>query len=170
MTNLAVGSSGDSSESDCRLSISKVTADGDGLADTIEGSADSDGDGTKDTPLAFSWSSGSSSFRDIIVNAVDDIAEESLSYDGEETYFDAVEVVIVGDTEGFVTSITDGIITDVDLLSEPAERMRFKIDFDGVVPPTVEDQLFTMTLQLVGDGVHVMDTLDVDVVVPGTGG
>ena len=44
----------------------------------------------------------------------------------------------------------------------------FKVNFDGVVRQTVEDQLFTMTLQLVGDGERVLDTLDIDIIVPGT--
>jgi hypothetical protein len=48
------------------------------------------------------------------------------------------------------------------------ELVDFTLEFLGTVTATAEDQLFLLTLNIVGDGTILLDTLDIIVVVPGT--
>ena len=51
---------------------------------------------------------------------------------------------------------------------EGLDKLDFTLNFAGTVPATPEDQLFTMTLLILGDDTLLLDSLDIVVVVPGT--
>jgi hypothetical protein len=44
----------------------------------------------------------------------------------------------------------------------------FTLEFLGTVAATAEDQLYQLTLNVIGDETVLLDTLDIIVVVPGT--
>ena len=52
--------------------------------------------------------------------------------------------------------------------SAGVDVLDFTINFVGTVAATTEDQLYTLTLNVVGDNTVLLDTLDIVVLVPGT--
>jgi hypothetical protein len=122
--------------------------------------ADTDGDGLADDLLVFNWSTSSSSvFRDTVTQAIEDLVN-SIS-------FTKVELQVEGDDWGFVTSIEPPFYDNI----EPTagiDVLDFTLNFRGVVAATTEDQLFHLTLNVVGDNTVLLDTIDIIVVVPGT--
>ena len=52
--------------------------------------------------------------------------------------------------------------------SEGLDSLSFTLNFRGVVASTLEDQLYTLTLNIMGDEEVLLDTLDIIVVIPGT--
>jgi len=121
--------------------------------------ADTDGDGVADDLLVFTWSSSSTAFRETVLQAIEDLIN-SIS-------FSKVELQVEGDEWGFVTSIDPPFYDNI----EPTagiDVLDFTLNFRGVVAATTEDQLFHLTLNVVGDNTVLLDTLDIIIVVPGT--
>lgn len=122
--------------------------------------ADTDGDGRVDDLLVFTWTGTDAEFRATVVDAVEDLINS--------IQFERVELLVLGDEWGFVTGINPEYYDNVDELGSGTTTLTFTLNFRGVVAATSEDQLFAMTLQVIGDETILLDTLDIIVVVPGT--
>jgi hypothetical protein len=128
------------------------------LSDGTGSYADTDGDGTADDRLVFQWSGSSSALRTTITNALQDLVGS--------VQFSEISLAIEGDEHGFVTAIDPESYT----LSSSAsgQIVDFTLEFRGAVAALEEDQLFEVTLNVVGDGTVLLDTLTIYVLVPGT--
>jgi len=120
--------------------------------------ADTDGDGNADDPLVFKWSGSSTAFRTTITSAIEDLVTSIK--------FSQVSLDIQGDDWGFVTGVDPEYFTDIDP-GAGEQLIEFTLSFRGVVAATTEDQLFRLTLTVVGDDTVLLDTLDIIVRVPG---
>jgi hypothetical protein len=112
-----------------------------------------------DDLLVFRWTGSSADFRETVTNAIEDLINSIR--------FSKVELEVEGDEWGFVTSIEPPYYDDI----EPAagiDVLDFTLNFRGVVAATTEDQLYALTLNVIGDDTILLDTLDIIVVVPGT--
>jgi hypothetical protein len=121
--------------------------------------ADTDADGVSDDPLVFQWSGSNAAFRTTITGAIEDLVSSIR--------FDRVSLDIEGDEWGFVTGVTPEFVEDIDP-SGGTEEIDFTLNFRGVVAATTEDQLYRLTLNVIGDGSILLDTLDIIVLVPGS--
>lgn len=122
--------------------------------------ADTDGDGAADDPLAFKWTgSGSSTFRTTIVDAIGDLVSSIR--------FERVSLDIEGDSWGFVTGVEPEYFTDIDPAGG-SQVLNFTLNFRGVIAATTEDQLYRLTLSVIGDDSVLLDTKDIIVLVPGS--
>jgi len=130
------------------------------LAAATGSMADTDGDGSADDLLVFEWTSSSAEFRSTVVDAIEDLINSIR--------FSRVELEIEGDEWGFVTSIEPPYYEDIDPSDTSLDTLDFTLNFRGVVPATTEDQLYALTLNVIGDGTILLDTQDIIVVVPGT--
>lgn len=128
------------------------------LAQDTGSYADTDGDGVADEELVFQWSGSSSSFRTTITDAIEDLVSSIK--------FTSVELEVDGDDWGFVTGISPDSYDDIDP-NEGTQVLDFTLDFRGVVAATSEDQLFKLTLNVIGDETVLLDTMDIIVLVPG---
>jgi hypothetical protein len=129
------------------------------LARATNSMGDTDGDGHADDNLVFSWSGSSSTLRTTIVNAIEDAVSA--------IQFSSVSLVVDGDEHGFVSAIDPESYTLSD--SASGQTVEFTLTFRGAVASLTEDQVFRVTLNVVGDGSVLLDTLDVYVLVPGSG-
>jgi hypothetical protein len=129
------------------------------LANASGSFADTDGDGLADDPLAFQWSGASSTFRTTVIGAIEDLVSSIK--------FGQVSLVIDGDEWGFVTGVDPEYFTDIDPAGG-AQEIEFVLTFRGVVASTTEDQLFRLTLTVIGDDTVLLDTKDIIVLVPGS--
>jgi hypothetical protein len=129
------------------------------LADASGSYADTDGDGSSDDPLAFQWTGSSSTFRTTITSAIEDLVSSIK--------FEKVSLEVDGDEWGFVTGIDPEYFTDIDP-SGGSQELDFVLEFRGVVAATTEDQLFRLTLTVIGDDTVLLDTKDIIVLVPGS--
>jgi len=129
------------------------------LANASGSYADTDGDGAADDPLAFQWTGASSGFRTTITNAIEDLVSSIK--------FEKVSLEVEGDDWGFVTGIDPEYFTDIDP-SSGSQEIDFVLEFRGVVAATTEDQLFRLTLTVIGDDTVLLDTKDIIVLVPGS--
>ncbi len=129
------------------------------LAQRTGSLADTDGDGAADDKLVFDWSGTSSALRTTIVNAITDAVGS--------VQFDTVSLVVDGDEHGFVSGIEP---ENYRMSGSPdGETVEFTLNFRGAVAAQAEDQIFRVTLNVLGDGSVLLDTLDIYVVVPGSG-
>ena len=78
-----------------------------------------------------------------------------------------VALQIEGDTYGFVTGIDPSEYTDID--PSTTSSLTFTLQFRGVVAATTEDQLFLLTMNIIGDGTTLLGTKDIVIRVPGHG-
>ena len=129
------------------------------LAEATGSLADTDGDGVADDLLVFEWSSSSAAFRSTVVDAIEDLINSIR--------FSRVELEVEGDEWGFVTHIDPPFYDNIEP-SAGIDALDFTLNFRGVVAATSEDQLYALTLNVIGDGDILLDTLDIIVVVPGT--
>ncbi len=128
------------------------------LAEATDSYADTDGDGNADDKLVFTWFGSDAEFRETVTTAIDDLVSAIR--------FNSIALEIEGDEWGFVTSISPESYTiDGELVGE---TVNFTLTFRGVVAATTEDQLFGLTLNVIGDGSILLDTLDLVIVVPGS--
>ena len=128
------------------------------IADGTASFADLAGDGTADDPLVFQWSGSDAAFRTTVVGAVEDLVES--------IQFEYVELQIENDPNGFVVGIEPSqVAVDGDVSGDVVD---FTLTFRGTVAAGEQDQLYTLTLNVLGDGQVLLDTLDVSVLVPGT--
>jgi hypothetical protein len=141
------------------VSSSLPTSQMNSLAQRTNSVADTDGDGMVDDNLVFSWSGSSSTLRTTIVSAIQDAVSS--------VQFDTVSLVVDGDENGFVSEIAP---TEYAMSGSPdGETVEFTLTFRGAVAAAAEDQIFLVTLNVVGDGSVLLDTLDIYIVVPGNG-
>ena len=130
------------------------------LAQATGSFADLDGDGSADDELVMKWSgSSTSTFRTTIIDAVQQLVDSVV--------FERVELQIEGDDYGFVTGITPEYYENIDPDSV-SDGLDFTLEFRGVVAATTEDQLYSLTLNVLGDGATLLDSYVILVVVPGT--
>jgi hypothetical protein len=121
--------------------------------------ADTDGDGVADDLLVFTWTGSSAAFRDTVTNAIEDLINSIR--------FSKVALEVEGDEWGFVTHIEPVFYDNIEP-SAGVDVLDFTLHFRGVVAATTEDQLYSLTLNVIGDDNILLDTLDIIVVVPGT--
>ena len=81
--------------------------------------------------------------------------------------FSRVDLSVDGDAYGFVTSIDPAYYEDLGA-DDAGSVLNFTLTFRGTVAATSEDQLYRLTLNVLGDSSILLDTLDIIVVVPGT--
>lgn len=125
------------------------------LASATSSTADVDGDGLAE-PLVFS-SKGGQEIVDAIVQGVG-----ALHQTGE---FNEVELRVEDDPYGFVSTITPASYTRV----RTGMTLTFTLSLFGAAPASTDDQLFELTLVVVGDGSTSLDTARVLILVPGSG-
>jgi hypothetical protein len=128
------------------------------MAQLTNSYADTDGDGVVDDVLVFTWTGSTPTFRSTLVTAVQQLVS-SMS-------FERVELEIEGDAYGFVTDIEPDYYTNIDP-GDDGETLSFSLTFRGTVAATTEDQLFGLTLNVLGDSTTLLDSYDILVVVPG---
>ena len=128
------------------------------LAASTGSYADIDDDGTADDPLVFTWTGSSSSFREMVTNAVDDLVNS--------IEFESVRLEIEGDDHGFVTHIDPPFYDNIGA-EDDVESLDFTLHFRGSVAATTEDQLYRLTLNVVGDDEILLSSQDIIVRVPG---
>ncbi len=127
------------------------------LANQTGSLADTDGDGAADDKLVFQWSGNASALRTTIVSAITDLVDS--------VQFSKITLQVDGDTHGFVKSIDPEEYT----LSSSAngQVIDFDLTFRGAVAAADTDQTYKLTLNVLGDGTVLLDTLDIYVLVPG---
>lgn len=129
------------------------------LAYDIGSLADLDGDGVADEPVVQTWIGSSVEFRETIVDAITQLVSG--------VRFQRVDLSVSGDVYGFVQSIEPEYYEGLGAEDE-GELLTFTLTFRGGVAALSEDQLFRLTLNVLGDQSILLDTLDIIVVVPGT--
>ena len=80
--------------------------------------------------------------------------------------FEKVHLEIEGDEWNLVQSITPESYENVDPKDVPS--LNFTLTFLGAIAASNDDQLFSMTLKVIGDDSILLDSKDIVVVVPGT--
>ena len=132
------------------------------LAQLTGSYADQDGDGDADEELVFELDQSSIGFDEDFTNFVVSAVDQLVS----SITFTSVELVVEGDEYGFVTDISPERYDNID--PDDSDALDFTITFRGVVAGTTEDQLFLLTLNIIGDGTTLLDSQDIVVLVPGT--
>ncbi|MCK6505147.1 hypothetical protein L6R53_17410 [Myxococcota bacterium] len=128
------------------------------LAEATGSYADTNGDGRADERLVFTWSGSSSSLRSTIVSAIEDLVTS--------VQFERVSLEVANDPYGFVTGISPEYYELAS--SADGQTVEFQLDFRGSVAQAEEDEIYTLTLNVIGDDTVLLDTLDIFVVVPGS--
>ena len=131
------------------------------LAHSTGSYADTTGDGTVDDPLVFRWSSSSSSFRTTVVNAIQDLVRSVV--------FTNVEMVSPDDAYGFVRRINPERYEDVSVSTGEEVTLNFDVQLQAMLPPSLDDRVFNLTLICVGDGAVALGQVDLLILVPGLG-
>ena len=129
------------------------------LADATHSLADTDGDGVADDRLVFTWTGSSSSFRSTVVNAIQDLVES--------VEFSTVELVIDGDTFGFVQDVTPASYTGVSVGSGASVTLDFTIELQALVPAAPDDRIYEIDLYAIGDGAVALSHVHLLILVPG---
>ena len=132
------------------------------LAEWTNSKADMDGGGVADDLLVYeldqSGAGFDEDFTEYVTTAVDQLVNSIT--------FTEVSLEVEGDAYGFVTNIAPEGYTDID--PDLSQNLEFAITFRGTVAGTVEDQLFLLTLNILGDGTTLLDKKDILILVPGT--
>jgi hypothetical protein len=119
---------------------------------------DGDMDGIVDDPLVFSWSGNNNpAFRQTIVDAIDELVDT--------VQFSEITLEIEGDDQGFVVGIDPAVHYPQGAIN--GDVITFTLSFRGTDAAAANDELFQLTLNVVGDGSTLLDTLDIWVLVPG---
>jgi hypothetical protein len=121
--------------------------------------ADLNGDGVAAEETVQTWSGSTSAFRETIVEAITQLVAS--------VKFTRVDLSVEDDTYGFVTSIEPAYYEDLGA-EDSGEILTFTLTFRGTVAATTEDQLYKLTLNVLGDSSVLLDSLDIIVRVPGT--
>lgn len=120
--------------------------------------ADLDGDGLVNDPLVFDWSGSSSLFRSTVVDAITDVVDT--------VSFNEITLDVQNDIEGFVVNIDPPVHYVAGAAS--GQQIPFTLTFRGADTASTEDELHQLTLNVVGDGAVLLDTMDIFVLVPGS--
>ena len=131
------------------------------LAHATGSYADTTGDGSADDPLVFTWSSSSDAFRSTVVDAVQDLVHS--------VEFSTVEMFTPDDTYGFVRNITPERYEDVAVGSGDEVTLEFEVEFQAMIPPSLDDRVFNITLLVIGDDAIALGEVDLLILVPGLG-
>lgn len=123
--------------------------------------ADIDGDGDADEPLVFALDQNTLGFNEEFTEAVTSAVDQLV----QSIVFNTVTLEVEGDEYGFVVDIDPEEYTNID---PEAQQLDFDITFRGTVPATIEDQLYLLTLNIIGDGTTLLDSKDIVILVPGT--
>ncbi len=121
--------------------------------------ADLDGDEIADEEVVQTWSGSNALFRSTVVNAITQLVAG--------VRFSRVDLSVDGDAYGFVTSIDPSYYEDLGV-DDAGQILSFTLTFRGTVAATTEDQLYRLTLNVLGDSSVLLDSLDIIVRVPGT--
>jgi hypothetical protein len=122
--------------------------------------ADLDGDGVAAEEVVQTWSGSNAAFRETIVEAITQLVASIR--------FERVDLSVDGDAEyGFVSSIDPPFYSGLGA-ENSGDILTFTLTFRGTQAATTEDQLYLLTLNVLGDSSILLDTLDIVVVVPGT--
>lgn len=124
------------------------------LAQATYSLADLDNDGMAD-PLVFS-SQGGGEIVNAIVEGID-----ALHISGE---FNSVTLKVENDPYGFVSAIDPPEYRRV----QPGMDLSFNLSLFGASPASTDDQIFKLTLVVVGDEATSLDSQQVIIVVPGS--
>ncbi len=124
--------------------------------------ADLDGDGNVNDPLVFSASQSGADFEDEFREKVILAVEQLVA----RLEWDKVELMVVGDEYGMVTSIEPEYYEDID--PDEVDTLEFTLSFTGTVAASEDDQHFRMTLNVIADSNILLDTYDIIVVIPGS--
>ena len=128
------------------------------LAEDTSSYADTDGDGAQDDVLVFQWTGSSASLRNTIVDAITALVGS--------VRFSEISLEVDNDPYGFVVGVDPESYSISDTAS--GQTVDFTLDFLGAVAATEEDQVFNLTLNVIGDGTVLLDTMDIFVLVPGS--
>ena len=128
------------------------------LASATGSYGDTNGDGVASEPLVFNWTGSSSGFRSTVVDAIEALVGS--------VHFETVALEVEGDEWGFVTGVSPNEVNVGGAVN--GEVITFTLEFLGAVSATAEDQLFQLTLNVVGDNTVLLDSIDIIVIVPGT--
>ena len=128
------------------------------FAEAIGSYADLDGDGVAAEPVVETWSGSNAEFRETLVNAITQLVAG--------VRFERVDLSVDGDSYGFVQSIEPEYYEGLGA-SDEGKILTFTLTFRGVVAALTEDQLYVLTLNVLGDQSILLDTLDIVIVVPG---
>jgi len=129
------------------------------LADATNSYADTNGDGVASERLVFHWNgTGAATFSNQVTTAIEDLVNS--------IQFSTISLEIEGDDWGFVTGVTPENYNLEGAAN--GEQIAFTLDFLGTIAATEQDQYFQMSLNVMGDGATLLDSLDIIVVVPGT--
>ncbi len=135
-------------------------------------------DGTEVCPLVFDARENGSGLSTTLVDGVNDLVTSIR--------LDTVSIRVVDDPNGFiqatiprsatpppgadpptVADLDGDSVFDSFIDLTPGTIVSFTIlAFNDVVPAMAEDQVFTVTLQVVGDGITVLDEKEVVIIVP----
>lgn len=132
------------------------------LAENTGSMADLDGDGDADDLLVFQVPQGGSGFGAELTASVATAVEQLV----QTVTFEKVHLEITGDEWNLIQSIEPASYENVDPKDVPT--LNFTLTFLGAIAATSDDQLFSMTLQVIGDDTILLDSKDIVVVVPGT--
>ncbi|MFN7146791.1 MAG: hypothetical protein ACK4YP_23660, partial [Myxococcota bacterium] len=121
--------------------------------------ADLDGDGVAAEETVQTWSGSNAAFRETIVEAITQLIAS--------VKFSRVDLSVDGDAYGFVTSIEPAYYEGLGA-EDAGTILTFTLTFRGTVAATTEDQLYRLTLNVLGDSTVLLDTLDIIVRIPGT--
>ena len=131
------------------------------LAYATNSVADLNGDGTPE-PLVFSVDQGGSDFEQLFEDSVITAVEQLV----DQLQYEEVRLEVVGDDWGLVESIEPEFYEDVD--PDEVKVLEFTLNFVATVAATEDDQLFRMTLNVIGNGTLLLDSYDIIVLIPGT--
>ena len=134
-----------------------ATAQMNGIAAATGSYYDANGDGIVDDPLVFNWSGSNGAFRNTIVDAITDLVGS--------VQFSEITLEIEGDDQGFVVGIDPAVYYPVGSIS--GDVIDFTLEFRGTDAASTTDELFTLTLNVIGDGSILLDSLEIYVLVPG---
>lgn len=115
---------------------------------------DEDGDGNADDPLVFSAAE-----PEALVQATIAGITSAVSGGG----FNEVSLVLKDDPYGFLFQTNPVVVENVTTNS----TVSFDVTFEGVVPANADDQIFALTMQLLGDNATSLSQKPVLIVVPG---
>ena len=121
--------------------------------------ADLDGDGVANEEVVQTWSGSNAAFRATVVEAITQLVAS--------VRFSRVDLSVDGDNYGFVTAIDPAYYEGLGA-EDTGTILTFNLTFRGTVAATTEDQLYRLTLNVLGDSSVLLDSLDIIVRVPGT--
>jgi hypothetical protein len=131
------------------------------LAQLTGSLADTDGDGDADDELVFQLDQNVIGFDAVFTEFVSSAVAQLVS----SIEFTEVTLEVEGDEYGFVVDIDPPSYSAID---PDIGDLPFNLTFRGVVPATIEDQIFLLTLNVIGDGTTMLDSQDIVILVPGT--